>query len=177
MTVAGKTGTTEGYGDAWFVGWTPQFTVAVWVGYPNAFKPMETEFAGQPVAGGTYPASIFRTFVGAVAEPEEDEEVDADCAGALDGRARAGARGAGRPRARGPRAGRARGPAGRARTSARRAAARGRRCTCAGGWRGRAVVGRPPATFVRPPAAPEATAATRPARPRRRTATAARPPW
>jgi penicillin-binding protein 1A len=75
VTVAGKTGTTEGYGDAWFVGWTPQFTVAVWVGYPDAFTPMETEFAGEPVAGGTYPASIFRTFVAAVAEPEEDEEV------------------------------------------------------------------------------------------------------
>ncbi len=74
VTVAGKTGTTEGYGDAWFVGWTPKYTVAVWVGYPNEFKAMETEFAGQPVAGGTYPASIFRTFVAAVAEPEEDEE-------------------------------------------------------------------------------------------------------
>ncbi|HEX2409570.1 MAG TPA: transglycosylase domain-containing protein [Solirubrobacteraceae bacterium] len=73
VTVAGKTGTTEGYGDAWFVGWTPQFTVAVWVGYPDGFKPMETEFQGQPVAGGTFPASIFRTFVSAVAEPEEDE--------------------------------------------------------------------------------------------------------
>jgi len=63
VTVAGKTGTTEGYGDAWFVGWTPRYTVAVWVGYPNEFKSMETEFAGQPVAGGTYPASIFRTFI------------------------------------------------------------------------------------------------------------------
>ncbi len=74
VTVAGKTGTTEGYGDAWFVGWTPKYTVAVWVGYPNEFKSMETEFAGQPVAGGTYPASIFRTFVSAIAEPEEDED-------------------------------------------------------------------------------------------------------
>jgi penicillin-binding protein 1A len=63
VVVAGKTGTTEGYGDAWFVGWTPKYTVAVWVGYPNEFKSMETEFAGQPVAGGTYPASIFRTFI------------------------------------------------------------------------------------------------------------------
>ena len=44
--VAGKTGTTEGYGDAWFVGWTPKYTVAVWVGYPDEFKSMETEFAG-----------------------------------------------------------------------------------------------------------------------------------
>ena len=56
VTVAGKTGTTEGYGDAWFVGWTKEYTVAIWVGYPDQFKPMETEFQGDPVAGGTYPA-------------------------------------------------------------------------------------------------------------------------
>src|SRR6266540_5190821 len=31
-SVAGKTGTTENYGDAWFVGSIPQLTVAVWVG-------------------------------------------------------------------------------------------------------------------------------------------------
>ena len=37
--VAGKTGTTENYGDAWFVGYTPQFVVAVWVGYPNKLVP------------------------------------------------------------------------------------------------------------------------------------------
>jgi penicillin-binding protein 1A len=61
--VAGKTGTTENYGDAWFVGWTDKITVAVWVGYPDELRPMETEFRGQPVAGGTYPANIWRTFV------------------------------------------------------------------------------------------------------------------
>ena len=33
--VAGKTGTTENYGDAWFVGYTPQLAVAVWVGLPG----------------------------------------------------------------------------------------------------------------------------------------------
>ncbi len=63
VTIAGKTGTTEGYGDAWFVGWTKEYTVAVWVGYPDQFKPMETEFQGDAVAGGTYPAGIFKTFV------------------------------------------------------------------------------------------------------------------
>jgi penicillin-binding protein 1A len=63
--IAGKTGTTEGYGDAWFVGWTPKYTVAVWVGYPNEFKSMETEYNGQPVAGGTYPAAIFSSFIAA----------------------------------------------------------------------------------------------------------------
>jgi penicillin-binding protein 1A len=61
--VAGKTGTTENYGDAWFVGYTPQLVVAVWVGYPDTLRPMLTEFQGDPVAGGTYPALIWKSFV------------------------------------------------------------------------------------------------------------------
>ena len=61
--VAGKTGTTENYGDAWFVGYTPQLVDAVWVGYPNKLKPMLTEFHGEPVAGGTFPALIWKTFM------------------------------------------------------------------------------------------------------------------
>src|SRR5436190_3530223 len=61
--VAGKTGTTENYGDAWFVGYTPQLAVAVWVGYPNALRPMTTEYEGGPVAGGTYPALIWKAFM------------------------------------------------------------------------------------------------------------------
>jgi penicillin-binding protein 1A len=60
--VAGKTGTTENYGDAWFVGYTPQLAVAVWVGYPNRVRPMLTEFHGGPVVGGTFPALIWRSF-------------------------------------------------------------------------------------------------------------------
>ncbi|MFL5826919.1 MAG: transglycosylase domain-containing protein [Thermoleophilaceae bacterium] len=60
---AGKTGTTENYGDAWFVGFNDQYTVAVWVGYPDKLKPMLTEFRGKPVAGGTYPALIWRDFM------------------------------------------------------------------------------------------------------------------
>jgi penicillin-binding protein 1A len=60
---AGKTGTTENYGDAWFVGWNERFTVAVWVGYPDKLVPMLTEYGGKPVAGGTYPALIWRAFM------------------------------------------------------------------------------------------------------------------
>ena len=60
---AGKTGTTENYGDAWFVGFTKQITVAVWVGYPDKLTPMKTEFDGEPVAGGTFPAQIWHDFV------------------------------------------------------------------------------------------------------------------
>jgi len=61
-TAAGKTGTTENYGDAWFVGYTPQLATAVWVGYPNQLKPMLTEYHGEAVAGGTFPAEIWRAF-------------------------------------------------------------------------------------------------------------------
>jgi penicillin-binding protein 1A len=61
--VAGKTGTTENYGDAWFVGYTPQLVTAVWVGYPKGLRPMLTEYHGRPVAGGTFPAQIWKTFM------------------------------------------------------------------------------------------------------------------
>ena len=60
---AGKTGTTENYGDAWFVGFTDKYTVAVWVGYPDKLKSMKTEFNGGPVSGGTYPAEIWHDFM------------------------------------------------------------------------------------------------------------------
>ena len=60
---AGKTGTTENHGDAWFVGYTPRLVAAVWVGYPNKLKPMLTEYNGDPVAGGTFPALIWKRFM------------------------------------------------------------------------------------------------------------------
>jgi penicillin-binding protein 1A len=52
--VAGKTGTTDNFKDAWFTGFTPHHTVAVWIGR-NDNKPM------QRVYGGTLPADIFHT--------------------------------------------------------------------------------------------------------------------
>jgi penicillin-binding protein 1A len=60
---AGKTGTTENYGDAWFVGFTEKYTVAVWVGYPDSLKFMKTEYHGGPVAGGSFPAEIWHDFI------------------------------------------------------------------------------------------------------------------
>ncbi|HZB22862.1 MAG TPA: PBP1A family penicillin-binding protein [Gaiellaceae bacterium] len=70
---AGKTGTTENYGDAWFVGYTPQLVTAVWVGDPDELRPMETEFNGEPVAGGTYPALIWKSFMEAALKHRGDE--------------------------------------------------------------------------------------------------------
>jgi penicillin-binding protein 1A len=75
-SVAGKTGTTDNYGDAWFVGYTPDLVVAVWVGYPDRLRPMETEFGGEPVTGGTLPALIWKGFVEGV-EGDEDESFEA----------------------------------------------------------------------------------------------------
>ncbi len=63
VSVVGKTGTTTNYADAWFVGWTPQLTTAVWVGFPNKLVPMATLFNGGPVEGGTYPAIIWHAFM------------------------------------------------------------------------------------------------------------------
>jgi penicillin-binding protein 1A len=62
VDVVGKTGTTNNEGDAWFVGWTPQITTAVWVGFPNKLVPMLTQFNGNPVTGGTFPAAIWKAF-------------------------------------------------------------------------------------------------------------------
>ena len=61
---AGKTGTTDNFGDAWFAGFTPQLTAAVWVGYPRGQIPM-TNVHGIQVAGGTFPAEIWGRFMGA----------------------------------------------------------------------------------------------------------------
>jgi penicillin-binding protein 1A len=50
--VAGKTGTTEGENDGWFVGFTNDVTVAVWVGYDNADGKRRT------LGGGSTGASV-----------------------------------------------------------------------------------------------------------------------
>jgi penicillin-binding protein 1A len=60
--VAGKTGTTENYGNAWFAGFTCKLTTAVWVGYPDTVRDM-TNVHGIKVAGGTFPTTIFNRFM------------------------------------------------------------------------------------------------------------------
>jgi penicillin-binding protein 1A len=59
---AGKTGTTDNHADAWFAGYTPNLQTTVWVGYPRAQIPMENVH-GISVAGGTFPADIWRRFM------------------------------------------------------------------------------------------------------------------
>ncbi len=64
---AGKTGTSEDASDAWFVGYTPLFSTAVWVGHPQSREP--TGYGG-PTAG-----PIWASFMSAAANgncPEFD---------------------------------------------------------------------------------------------------------
>ncbi|MGD9702145.1 MAG: transglycosylase domain-containing protein [Acidimicrobiia bacterium] len=65
---AGKTGTQDNNSNAWFVGFTPQLTTAVWVGDPKAYTPMVNipEFRAVGVGkvqGGTFPARIWKAFM------------------------------------------------------------------------------------------------------------------
>ena len=59
--VAGKTGTTDDYDDAWFAGSTPQLTTVVWVGGPQryAMVPPRTRIR---VTGATWPAQIWARY-------------------------------------------------------------------------------------------------------------------
>jgi penicillin-binding protein 1A len=60
---AGKTGTTNNYTDAWFVGYTPQLSTAVWVGYPNADTYMNDVNGLGPGYGGTLAAPIWHDYM------------------------------------------------------------------------------------------------------------------
>ena len=61
--LAGKTGTTGNFENAWFTGFTPQRSTSVWVGSPTHQVPMTDQFDGGPVYGGTFPALIFRQYL------------------------------------------------------------------------------------------------------------------
>jgi membrane peptidoglycan carboxypeptidase len=67
---AGKTGTTNDNVDAWFVGFTPRLTAAVWMGYPGApgepRKAMDNVHGGE-ISGGKLPAETWKRFMERVA--------------------------------------------------------------------------------------------------------------
>lgn len=55
--IAGKTGTTQDFNDAWFVGFTPNLVTAVWVGFDTP------ESLGEKETGGAISAPIFHDFM------------------------------------------------------------------------------------------------------------------
>ncbi|MFA9445081.1 transglycosylase domain-containing protein [Egicoccus sp. AB-alg6-2] len=57
--IAGKTGTTSDNADAWFVGYTPNLSAAVWIGHAEGRIPLRDVRGVAEVTGGTLPARIF----------------------------------------------------------------------------------------------------------------------
>jgi len=66
--VFGKTGTTQDHRDAWFIGFTEDLVVGVWVGNDD-----RTPMKG--VTGGSLPAKIWRTFVAEALRPPDDADL------------------------------------------------------------------------------------------------------
>ena len=60
---AGKTGTAEDFGNAWYCGYTPQLAACVWIGYPQGNIPLYNVEGVGAVAGGTLPAQIWKNFM------------------------------------------------------------------------------------------------------------------
>jgi penicillin-binding protein 1A len=60
---AGKTGTSQDYHNAWFVGYTPQLSTAVWIGNPKGEKFGFSVAGDATVTGGSFPTAIWREFM------------------------------------------------------------------------------------------------------------------
>jgi penicillin-binding protein 1A len=60
--VAGKTGTGQGWKDAWFVGFTPDLVTAVWMGFTEEEQSMRPPATPIRVTGGSWPATIWHAF-------------------------------------------------------------------------------------------------------------------
>jgi len=60
---AGKTGTTNDFGDAWFVGYTRVLTTSVWMGYADGVRPLQGINGVARVYGGTIPAQTWHNYM------------------------------------------------------------------------------------------------------------------
>jgi penicillin-binding protein 1A len=60
---AGKTGTTEEFSDAWFVGYVPQLATSVWVGYPGERRSMVNINGLEEINGENYPLDIWSLYM------------------------------------------------------------------------------------------------------------------
>lgn len=61
--VAGKTGTSEQHQNAWFIGYTPTLSTAVWVGYKEGNISLYGIHGVGAVTGGTWPARMWHNFM------------------------------------------------------------------------------------------------------------------
>ena len=61
--VATKTGTSEEFSDAWFMGYIPQLTTSVWVGYPGDRISMVNIRGYEKIDGGEFPLDIWELYM------------------------------------------------------------------------------------------------------------------
>ena len=70
--IAGKTGTHQGFREAWFIGFIPQYTSSVWIGFAEEQLPLtNVEINGEiisNVSGGRVPAPMWKEFMVKVVE-------------------------------------------------------------------------------------------------------------
>ena len=80
--IAGKTGTHQGFREAWFIGFIPQYTSSVWIGFAEEQLPLtDVEINGEVVSnvsGGRVPAPMWKEFMEKVVENLPVEEWPAD---------------------------------------------------------------------------------------------------
>lgn len=76
--VAGKTGTSENFFDAWFIGSTPQLTTAVWMGYAKGGQTLEQLLGpeGQQLGAVGSPTIIWHDYMQSVLEGQPVEQFD-----------------------------------------------------------------------------------------------------
>src|SRR5215216_1178975 len=78
--VAGKTGTSEDYFDAWFIGFTPELVTGTWMGYADGEQTLEyvLDYARKlhGLSGGITPAEIWKAYTQSVLSGEPIEQFD-----------------------------------------------------------------------------------------------------
>lgn len=78
--VAGKTGTSENFFDAWFIGFTPQLVTGTWMGYAEGGQTLEyvLDYARKlhHLSGGVTPAEIWKSYTKEVLEGEPIEQFE-----------------------------------------------------------------------------------------------------
>ncbi len=72
-TIAGKTGTAQEYRAAWFVGYTPSYVTAVWMGHSDGLASLRGINGVAQVTGGSHPAIAFADVMKVVLAGTQDE--------------------------------------------------------------------------------------------------------
>ncbi len=74
---AGKTGTSDDFADAWYVGYTPRLCTSVWVGYPDGRRSMVGVHGIKELNGETLPMDIWSFYMTTATEDDPAQDFPA----------------------------------------------------------------------------------------------------